>query len=591
MARAGVSGTLSPVSGDSFARQPPRVVGRYAVCDAIAAGGMATVHLGRLVGPVGFSRTVAIKRLHPQFSLNEEFVGMFLDEARLVGRIRHPNVIPTLDVVSTPGELFLVMDYVPGESLSKLLKGATTLGRRLPPRVIASIVAATLHGLHAAHEARDEHGQPLGIVHRDVSPQNVLVGTDGVPRILDFGVAKAAGRVQTTQAGQLKGKLAYMAPEQIRSDVVNRQTDVYAASIVLWESLTGQRLYEASNEGALLAMVMEAKAAPPSTLALAAPGPLDDEARRDLVALDAIVMRGLSKDPSRRFATAREMALALESRLRPATAAEISSWVEASAAPALAKRAQLVATIERDEALLRGVSQVDIDTDANTTGSLRSLAPPAPPSSLAVPRALPSTPPPGGGSEISGVSGASQLSKVAFAAASGAPPQTASSHRLPLLVVAGSTLFGIGVAAALLAVLFSRMHGGHDAASAASATPPPPSATSVPAPPTAPTVPVTPPVPAAETAQAPVLTPTFSPDAGAIELLDTPPDPTPDLAITPPATSADAGGASTSTSTDTPPPAATHHHHHGAAPPASDTCSPPFTVDESGIRHYKPQCI
>jgi serine/threonine-protein kinase len=575
------------VSGDSFARQPPRVVGRYAVCDAIAAGGMATVHLGRLVGPVGFSRTVAIKRLHPQFSLNEEFVGMFLDEARLVGRIRHPNVIPTLDVVSTPGELFLVMDYVPGESLSKLLKGATTIGHRLPPRVIASIVAATLHGLHAAHEARDEHGQPLGIVHRDVSPQNVLVGTDGVPRILDFGVAKAAGRVQTTQAGQLKGKLAYMAPEQIRSDVVNRQTDVYAASIVLWESLTGQRLYEASNEGALLAMVMEAKAAPPSTLALAAPGPLDDEARRDLVALDAIVMRGLSKDPSRRFATAREMALALESRLRPATAAEISAWVEAAAAPALAKRAQLVATIERDEALLRGVSQVDIDTDANTTGNLRSLAPPAP-SSLPVPRSLPSTPPPGAASEISGVSGASQLSKVAFAAASAAPPRTASSHRLPLLVVAGSTLFGVGVAAALLAVLFSRMHGGHDTASAVSATPPPPSAMSVPAPPTAPPAP---PVPAADTALTltPTPTPTFAPDAGAIELLATPPDPTPDQAITPPTTSADAGGSSTG-----PDPASTathHHHHHGAPPPDSDTCSPPFTVDESGIRHYKPQCI
>jgi serine/threonine protein kinase len=361
------------VSGDSFARQPPRVVGRYAVCDAIAAGGMATVHLGRLVGPVGFSRTVAIKRLHPQFALNEEFVGMFLDEARLVGRIRHPNVVPTLDIVSSPGELFLVMDYVPGESLSKLLKGAATAGQRFPPRIIAAIIAATLHGLHAAHEARDEHGEPLNIVHRDVSPQNVLVGTDGVPRILDFGVAKAAGRVQTTQAGQLKGKLAYMAPEQIRADVVNRQTDVYAASIVLWESLTGRRLYDASNEGALLAMVMEANAVPPSTVALSAPGPLDGEGRRDLAKLDMIVMRGLSKDPARRFATAREMALELESQLRPATAAEITSWVEAAAAPALAKRAQLVATIERDEAVRARAE----GSAADVTGNLRALLPPA----------------------------------------------------------------------------------------------------------------------------------------------------------------------------------------------------------------------
>ncbi len=477
------------------------------------------------------------------------------------------------------------MDYVPGESLSKLLKGATTIGRRLPPRVIASIVAATLHGLHAAHEARDEHGQPLGIVHRDVSPQNVLVGTDGVPRILDFGVAKAAGRVQTTQAGQLKGKLAYMAPEQIRSDVVNRQTDVYAASIVLWESLTGQRLYEASNEGALLAMVMEAKAAPPSTLALAAPGPLDDEARRDLVALDAIVMRGLSKDPSRRFATAREMAMALESRLRPATAAEIASWVEASAAPALAKRAQLVATVERDEALLRGVSQVDLDSDASTTGNLRSLAPPAPPSSLPVPRALPSAPPPAGGSEISGVSGASQLSKVAFAAASGgaaadrllAPRAAAGGGRVDL--VRGRRGRGVprrgvqpdarrarrgerGERNPSAAVCGVRAGDCTDGAARSCGR---------------------------DGAHAGTDADVRARHAGAIELLDTPPDPTPDPAIAPPPTSADAGGSGPST--DPSPPLATHHHRHVATPPPSDTCSPPFTVDESGIRHYKPQCI
>ena len=302
-------------------------------------------------------------------------------------------------------------------------------------------------------------------------------------------MAKAAGRVQTTQAGQLKGKLAYMAPEQIRADVVNRQTDVYAASIVLWECLTGQRLYDASNEGALLAMVLEAKAAPPSTVALGpqgAPGALDDEGRRDLVQLDAIVMCGLSKDPARRFATAREMALALESHLRPATAAEIASWVEAAAAPALAKRAQLVATIEREEALLRGVPQPvgasgAIGAGPGVGAALRSL-PPAPSSHTAPPRAgaFPSLPPPGAASEISGVSGASQLSKVAFASASGAPPVTRASRGLPLLVVAGSTLFGVCVAGALLALVFSRMHGN----AAASETPrasPPPSALAIPA--------------------------------------------------------------------------------------------------------------
>src|SRR5262245_394878 len=150
---------------------------------------MATVHLGRLLGPVGFSRTVAIKRLHAQFATDPEFVSMFLDEARLAARIRHPNVVPTLDVVATEGELFVVMEYVHGESLSRLIKEEARNGRRIPPRIAASLISGTLQGLHAAHEARDERGNPLNIVHRDVSPQNILVGSDGIARVLDFGVA------------------------------------------------------------------------------------------------------------------------------------------------------------------------------------------------------------------------------------------------------------------------------------------------------------------------------------------------------------------------------------------------------------------
>src|SRR4051812_32281008 len=152
----------------------PMVAGRYALYDKIAAGGMATVHLGRLLGPVGFSRTVAIKRLHASYSRDPAFVSMFLDEARLAARIRHPNVVPPLDVVATQGELFLVMEYVQGESLSRLAKAAKGLGQPVPIRVVLSILAGALQGLHAAHEARDERGMSLGIVHRDVSPQNVL---------------------------------------------------------------------------------------------------------------------------------------------------------------------------------------------------------------------------------------------------------------------------------------------------------------------------------------------------------------------------------------------------------------------------------
>src|SRR6185295_12747149 len=150
-------------------------------------------------------RTVAIKRLHAQFAKNPEFVSMFLDEARIAARIRHPNVVATLDVVATEGELFLVMDYVQGESLSRLAKATRIRKERIPPRVLASVMSGALHGLHAAHEAKNERGEPLSIVHRDISPQNILVGTDGTARVLDFGVAKASGRIQNTKEGHLKG--------------------------------------------------------------------------------------------------------------------------------------------------------------------------------------------------------------------------------------------------------------------------------------------------------------------------------------------------------------------------------------------------
>jgi serine/threonine-protein kinase len=201
----------------SAANFSPRIVGRYALYGEIASGGMATVYLGRLLGQVGFSRTVAIKCLHPQFAKDPDFMSMFLDEARLAARIQHPNAVQTLDVVATEADLFLVMEYLQGESLSRLIKASTAKGQAIPLEIVTSIICGMLHGLHAVHEARDEHGAPLGIVHRDVSPQNVLVGVDGVARVLDFGVAKAAGRIQTTREGQLKGKLSYMAPEPSRA--------------------------------------------------------------------------------------------------------------------------------------------------------------------------------------------------------------------------------------------------------------------------------------------------------------------------------------------------------------------------------------
>ena len=331
-----------------------RTIGRYALFDEIASGGMASIHLGRLVESLGFTRTVAIKRLHPQFAKDSQFVAMFLDEARLAARVRHPNVVPTLDIVATPGELFLVMDYVAGETLSRLLGATRAAGKETPPRLVASILVGVLNGLHAAHEATSDRGEALEIVHRDVSPHNVLVGTDGVPRVIDFGVAKAEGRIHTTRDGKIKGKLAYMSPEQLQSSKIDRRTDIWAAGVVLWEALCAQRLFVGESEGATINKV------------LSTPVPAPSEIRPDLGdAFDAVALRALERDPKKRFATAREMAVALQSAIGAGGLAapnEIGEWVESIAHDEIEKRAALVASIENTSST--GLTPSDVDAIA-----------------------------------------------------------------------------------------------------------------------------------------------------------------------------------------------------------------------------------
>src|SRR4051812_16065415 len=217
----------------------------------LASGGMSSVHLGRLVGAAGFGRTVAIKQLHPHLAEEREFVTMLLDEARLASRVRHLNVVSVGDVVQADGQLLLVMEYIPGVSLAELLRRALEDKTPIPLPIVSAIGCGILHGLHAAHEATDERGRPLGIVHRDVSPQNVLVGSDGIARLVDFGVAKAAGRLHNTVSGQVKGKLGYMAPEQLRAGAVDRRADIYAAALVIWETATLRRPFGEESDAPL----------------------------------------------------------------------------------------------------------------------------------------------------------------------------------------------------------------------------------------------------------------------------------------------------------------------------------------------------
>ncbi|MFO0566265.1 MAG: serine/threonine-protein kinase [Polyangiaceae bacterium] len=313
----------------------PRSIGKYLLFDEIASGGMATVHLGRVVGPAGFSRTVAIKQMHPHYAREPEFAAMFLDEARLAARIHHPNVVATLDVVARGGELFIVMEYVEGETLARLARAVQGEGRRVPLPVAVAILSGALSGLHAAHEAKGERQELLSLVHRDVSPQNVLVGVDGVPRVLDFGIAKARARLESTQGGQIKGKLRYMSPEQIRREPLDRRSDIYAAGVVLWETLAGRRLFTGDDPGSILHEILSLDVEPPSRHA---PG-LPPE-------LDRIVEKALCRAPEGRYSTALELAEALERVVRPASARELGAWVGETAGLALHERRERLAEIE-----------------------------------------------------------------------------------------------------------------------------------------------------------------------------------------------------------------------------------------------------
>jgi serine/threonine-protein kinase len=289
----------------SGASEADRRLDRFELIAELASGGMATVYLARLSGAGGFQRFVAIKRLHPHLAGDNEFVQMFLDEARLAARLHHPNVVPILEIGESPQGYYLVMEYVEGDTLARILARSAQAGRMLSPKVSMRICLDSIMGLHVAHELKDDDGQPLNIVHRDVSPQNILIGMDGSGRITDFGVARATTRLSTTRTGQLKGKLAYMAPEQARGAPVDRRADLFAMGIVLWECLAQKRLFKGEGEADTLNRV------------LYEPIPSLRQANPDVPpALEAVVMKALERDRDKRWSDASELADALERAAR-----------------------------------------------------------------------------------------------------------------------------------------------------------------------------------------------------------------------------------------------------------------------------------
>jgi eukaryotic-like serine/threonine-protein kinase len=313
-----------------------RVAGsRYELLVRIASGGMGTVYVGRLRGAAGYSRLVAIKRAHPHLSEDAAFRRLLVQEARLGSKIHHPNAVVVQDVEELDGELLLVMDYVHGVSLADLIKVTDPEVRRLEPRVAVRVVLDACAGLHAAHTATDDDDTPLGIVHRDVSPQNVLVGVNGVARLTDFGIAKSFEQDRLTTGGVLRGKVGYLAPEYVADGRLDPRSDVFAMGVVLWEALAGRRLFRSPSDMATLKLVLAADAPPVSE---AAPWIGDS--------LDAVLARALARAPAERFASAEELATRLEEAARGAglvgTAAEVGAVVrELHGADLDARRARM----------------------------------------------------------------------------------------------------------------------------------------------------------------------------------------------------------------------------------------------------------
>jgi serine/threonine protein kinase len=313
-------------------RPVPLRVGRYEVVVPIASGGMATVYLARSQGARGFARDVALKLTHAHLAdETSDFAAILLEEARIASRIRHRNVVSILDVGEDPLGLFLVMDYVEGDTLAGLNRTAAARSETVPIHIGVRMLLDALAGLHAAHELVDEQGVPMAVVHRDFSPQNILIGLDGVAQLADFGIAKASDRAGETETGIVKGKVAYMSPEHARSQPIDRRADVWSAGVVAWEMFAGRRLYPSKEGlGTLLKVVSER------------PPPLGAVVNGIGSEVEDIVCRALQPNLDLRCPTAAVLARDLGNAFgvmgRLAEHEEVAEFVRRMAGPKLEKR-------------------------------------------------------------------------------------------------------------------------------------------------------------------------------------------------------------------------------------------------------------
>ena len=319
----------------------PERIGRYELLLPIGSGGMASVYLARVRGVGGFERDVALKLLHAHLQEIPEFATELIDEAKIASGVRHPNVVQVVDVGDDPNGIYLVMEYIEGDTLSGLSRTATAEGEPLPFRIGVRILCDALAGLHAAHELRDADGQLAALVHRDFSPQNILVGVDGAARLTDFGVARAIGRIGHTRTGVVKGKVGYMSPEQARGEVLDRRSDIWSAGVVAWELFSGRRLYPAGDDVATLLRIVTEPPLRLRTVRADAPE-----------ALDEAIASALAVDREERCPTAEELRRRILAALKDsggtADSAEVAEYVLMLSQPKLAVRRERAEAVRRD---------------------------------------------------------------------------------------------------------------------------------------------------------------------------------------------------------------------------------------------------
>ncbi len=379
--------------------------GRYELLRKLAAGGMGQVYLARQKGPVGFQKLLVVKRLLPHLSEDDEFIAMFLDEARIAALLNHPNIAQIYDLGEVDGIYYIAMEYVHGEAIAEVNKRAIQRKGSMPLALKCRVISDAAAGLDAAHHARSPSGRKLALIHRDVSPQNVLVGFNGAVKIIDFGVAKAANKFSHTTAGQIKGKHAYMSPEQAKGEPLDHRSDVFGLGTVFYELLTNTRLFKRESELATLKAVVGAKVTPPSEVVQSLPK-----------ALDAVVLKALARNRDERFATAGDMQLAIEDFLfkqqLPGTTAHLAAFMREIYAEELEEAESSEPTIIAYDLRLPGRKPPPplLDESAPTTlmpahklpsEASPKEASPKPSTASPIPRAPKVTPPPKASGEAS----------------------------------------------------------------------------------------------------------------------------------------------------------------------------------------------